>query len=151
MGLDVERIAARWILGQLTGRELAAAATQALVEGYDGPALREIAGTVDPAIRDVAAVFERVLGELRAPQASRDEAALILAKRYAAQIRDGSLSPYTGAKAIWRELFYELRPGDHTLDPFIYWADEFDDTRDPERQKLCESAILDSARQLVGT
>jgi hypothetical protein len=30
MGLDVERIAARWILGQLTGRELSAAATQAL-------------------------------------------------------------------------------------------------------------------------
>ena len=86
--------------------------------------------------------------KLRVQRPSRKEATLFLAKRYAARILDCSLGPYTGAKLIW-ELSYEIRPADHTLDPFIYWGDEFEDTLDPERQRLCESAILDSARELV--
>jgi hypothetical protein len=151
MALDIEQLAARWVLGQLHGKELAGSATQALLDGYDGPALREIAGTAEPLIRDVADVFERALDELRARRPSRKQAALILAKAYAARIVDGSLSPYAGAKAIWQELTSELRPDDHTLDPFIYWADEFEETRDPERRKLCESAIFESARELMNS
>ena len=151
MALDIEQLAARWVLGHVPGEDLPAAATQALVNGYDGPALREIAGTANPLLRDVADLFERALDELGARRPSRKEAALILARGYAARIVDGSLSPYAGAKAIWRECACEVRPDDHTLDPFIYWADEFEDTRDPERRRLCESAIVDSARQLVNS
>jgi hypothetical protein len=151
MTLDVEQIAARWVLGQLTGREAAEAAVQALLEGHDGPALREVAGTVNPVVRDVAPAFERALDELRATRVSRKQAALFLAKRYAARILDGSVSPYSGARSIWQELSLEVRPDDHTLDPFIYWADEYESAHDPERQKQCELAIVDSARTLVAT
>ena len=151
MSVDFEEVAARWVLGQVTGSQVAAAATQALLEGHDGPALREVAGTFGPAIRDVAPAFDRALVELGVAQRSRKEAALFLAKRYAARIVDGSLSPYAGARAIWHELSSAVRPADDALDPFIYWADEYENTHDPERRSQCESAILVSARKLVAT
>jgi hypothetical protein len=149
MESNIERIAARWVLGLISGADLSAIATQALVDGHDGSALRELAGTTDTTLRDSTGLFEQALNELHAPRPSRKEAAFILARFYAAGILDGSLSPYQGAKAIWTKLSYEIRPDDHTLDAFIYWADEFEETDEPQRRSLCEAAIIEGAHELV--
>ena len=71
MALNLDQLAARWILGLMSGSEIANAATQALAEGYDGPGLRVVAGTVDPDLSVVNAEFERALDELKAPRPSR--------------------------------------------------------------------------------
>ena len=149
MTLNIERLAARWVLGLMPGDEIANAATQALAEGHDGPALRSLADTIGTTLREQSIEFEKALAELKAPQPSRTAAAMFLARDYAARILDGSLGPYEGAKKIWVELSGEVRPNDHSLDPFIYWADEYEDAQDTERRRESERAIVESARQLV--
>jgi len=151
MALNLDQLAARWILGLMSGSEIANAATQALAEGYDGPGLRVVAGTVDPDLSDVNAEFERALDELKAPRPSRKAAALLLARDYASRILEGSLGPYEGAKKISVDLAREIRPDDHTLDPFIYWSDEHDDAHDADRRRYCELTIIQSARDLLMT
>ena len=149
MGLNLERLAARWVLGLISGSEIANAATQALAEGYDGTGLRVVAGTVDPDLGDVNAEFERALDELRVPKPSRKAAALLLAREYASRILEGSLGPYEGAKKISVDLAHEIRPDDHTLDPFIYWSDGHEDAAESDRRRDCEVAIIQSSRNLL--
>ena len=74
---------------------------------------------------------------------------MLLAARIAAQIVQGSLEPYIGAKQIW-QLQRRVPEVDHALDPFIYWADEFEDAADEGRQRFCIEAIVASARSLGG-
>ena len=62
MMLDVEQFAARWALEAITSRELPAAAVQALTDGHDGPALRQLAAEIDP-IRSYVARTEQVRAE----------------------------------------------------------------------------------------
>jgi len=42
-----------------------------------------------------------------------------------------------------------LLPGDHCLDPFVYWSSEYQDTSDIERRTLCEKAIRVAAEALI--
>jgi hypothetical protein len=149
MKINIEEIAARWTLAQIAGSEIPDIATQALVDGHDGPALRELAGTIDPALRDTAHRFETALEELQAPSMTRKEAVYILARRVAEQIINQTVKPYEGAKAIWTQFAVEVRPDDHGLDPFIYWADEFEEANELQRKEYCEAAILQSAIELV--
>jgi hypothetical protein len=63
------------------------------------------------------------------------------AKEVAAEILRGSVSPYDGGKRIWQEQQLKLQSGDHRLDPFVYWASEYEETTDPERIQLCTHAL----------
>jgi hypothetical protein len=40
----------------------------------------------------------------------------------------------------------DLKP---QLDPFVYWASEWDDADDPARREYCENAIRIAARDLL--
>jgi hypothetical protein len=75
MQLDVEELAARWVLEAIQGSELPAAATRALTDGFDGQALRELAGEIDPSRGGVSLLVERALSELGAPKLTRRDAA----------------------------------------------------------------------------
>ena len=149
MSLDIEAFAARWILATIPANELPDVASIALTVGHEGPALRELAGEIDPSRSDVSSLVDRVLRELGAPQLTRADAAVVLATRVAARIVDGSVEPYDGAKRIWH-LAREVPEVGHALDPFIYWASEFEDATDDARQQFCAQAILASARSLRG-
>jgi hypothetical protein len=149
MKLDVEQLAARWVLDLIPSDEWPEAAAQALTDGRDGPALRELAGERDPIRSEISRVVERALVELGAPKLSRRDAAMALAKRLAAQIVEGSMEPYDGAKRIWQLQFLVADVG-HALDPFVYWASELEDASDAQRSRFCIDAILASARELVG-
>lgn len=70
------------------------------------------------------------------------------AKTIAAQIIDGTVSPYDGAKLIC-PIMWELPTGDHALDPFIYWEDEYISADTDERRDYCRRAILKSAEHLL--
>jgi hypothetical protein len=149
MSLDIEEFAARWILATIPASELPEVAGIALTVGHDGPALRELAGELDPSRSEVSSLVERALRELGAPQLTRADAAVVLAARVAARIVDGSVEPYDGAKQIWC-LGRDVPEVGHALDPFIYWASEFEDATDDARLQFCTQAILASARSLGG-
>jgi len=70
------------------------------------------------------------------------------AKVIAAEIVDGSVSPYDGAKLIC-PMQWELPDGDHALDGFVYWEDEYDSADTDERRDHCRRAILKVAAHLL--
>ena len=70
------------------------------------------------------------------------------AKGIAKDILAGGTTPYEGAKAIVK-LHLDLVPGDHCLDGFVSWEDEYEDAADEERRSYCERAILKVARDLL--
>jgi len=72
-----------------------------------------------------------------------------IATEIAQEIRHGNISPYAGARRIWFECHQELDVGDHRLDPFVYWASEFEETSEPTRRVLCEDAIRQAAADLI--
>jgi hypothetical protein len=72
-----------------------------------------------------------------------------VAKNIAEEILAGSVSPYDGGYRIWKECQLVLKPGDHRLDPFVYWSSEYEDTSDAERRALCDKAIRLAAEALV--
>ena len=100
--LDVQLIAARWYVEELSGEEMPGLACQALEQGFDGRNLRCLAGLSGPARRDVAPIVDGALQELgvQTPITKRD-AALWMARRVAAQIIEGQIQPYGGACRIW--------------------------------------------------
>jgi hypothetical protein len=61
------------------------------------------------------------------------------------KIIDGEVTPYDGAKMIWKECHGENMPGDHTFDGFVYWADEYEDAVDDARRAHCENALRQTA------
>jgi hypothetical protein len=72
-----------------------------------------------------------------------------IAKHIAEEILAGSVSPYAGGHRIWKECQLALLPGDHRLDPFVYWSSEYQDASDIERRALCDRAIRVAAETLV--
>jgi hypothetical protein len=77
------------------------------------------------------------------PDSDSPETADIIraAQRYAGDIVSGTVSPYDGARRIWKACQLRLPQGDHRLDPFVYWAGEYEDTSEEERRALCDKAL----------
>ena len=71
------------------------------------------------------------------------------AQHIAAKMTRGSVLPYDGGRSIWRECQLALVSGDHRLDPFVYWASEYEDTHDDSRRALCDMALRLAAEMLV--
>jgi hypothetical protein len=71
------------------------------------------------------------------------------ARTIAARIVSGEITPATGARAIWTDVFYHLELGDHCVDQFVYWADAIEDADTDERRDFCESAIVRFAREFL--
>jgi hypothetical protein len=148
--MNIDIINARWILDLLPSEEIPGFATEALTEGLDTPSLRILAGFNNPILSEIGPIFEKALHELGVINYSRQEAALLLAHFYAKQIVDGTLKPYEGASKIWREASDIVRQDNiHSLDPFIYWADEYESSNNKARQKECEKVICENARYLL--
>jgi len=140
-------VAARWVLGLIPSQALPKIATHALEAGLDSPALRELAGELYPTLGASGPLFEQILDEVGIDIPDRSRAGLVLARAYAAQITDGTLSPYEGARKIWRiQIEVALRP---ELDSFVYWASEWQDADGAERRHECEAAIRIAALGLA--
>ena len=63
--IDAQMLQARWVLGDLTNHELVNQAALALKQGFDGTALRLLAGLVKPDLRDVGDLPEGALARCR--------------------------------------------------------------------------------------
>lgn len=79
--LDWEVLQARWILGGIEPQEFVDLATYALQQGFEGPALQQIAGLSSPTLRDLGKLPERVFARIGLKSIDQDGAAALLASR----------------------------------------------------------------------
>jgi len=106
-----------------------------------------VAGELNPTFSETGALLERALDELGVLVPDPLRAGLMVAKAYAAQILDGSLSQIEGARHIW-QIQLEVEGLTLELGPFAYWASEWQEA-DSTRRECCETAIRIVADDLV--
>src|SRR4051812_37088501 len=102
-------IQSRWILNKLPAEELPVLAQDALEHGYDGENIRRIAGLIKPDTFDLQPLMAGFLIELGATtQATKEEAALSLARSVAQAILEKKVGAYEGARFIWKDIVNEM-------------------------------------------
>ena len=124
--MGVQEAIRLFVLGQLLADDLPGVAWQALDEGYDSPALRQLAGAMGCDVQENRAIFLKALDELELTLPEPTEAALAFAKAFASEILAGTISPYEGAKRIWLDV-YNRFPEMTELRVFVGLASEFED------------------------
>ena len=102
MRFDPKKLAVEYYFGDLQYWKLPRMATEALVEGYDGPALRSLAGLTNPVAGDI--LDQAVDSSFRemgvdAPIA-KDDARLILAVESAQKVLDGKSNVFEEATHV---------------------------------------------------
>jgi hypothetical protein len=149
---------ARWILELLAPEALAPLAIDALCNEFDTPALRELAGETARTRFELEPVAARAFRELGLPPLAADEARLVVARSWAERILADLVSPYEGARGIWREGCTEP-PHDERLFEFLRFASEHEDFRFAEESapgryavqiEAIEQSIVEAARRLLG-
>ena len=141
---SLELVAAKWVLGRIPSEALPRIASDLLDAGPDTPTLRRLAGELHPTLGESGPLFEEILDELGVAVPDMSRAGLVLAKAYAAQFIEGSLSAYDGARHIW-EIEMAVEGLTTELGPFVYWASEWEETSNPEERRECEAGIRAAA------
>jgi hypothetical protein len=142
------------VLGLLTSEDIPSVAVRALEQGYDSPALQQLAAESTAPASNITPLFARALSELSVSSPERNAARLIVARFYARRILDGTLSPYEGACKIWlgpaNDALQESEPEQVSswlkLRFFIGLASEYE--VDPEHREAYEREIVNVAREL---
>ena len=146
---SLELVAAKWVLGRMPSEALPRIASDLLEAGPDTPTLRRLAGELHPTLGDSGPLFEEIFDELGVAVPDRSRAGLVLAKAYATQIIEGSLSAYDGARQIWR-IQMEGEGLTPELGPFVYWASEWEEASSPEERREREAGIRAAAVEFAG-
>ncbi|HEY6304975.1 MAG TPA: hypothetical protein VI488_00790 [Candidatus Angelobacter sp.] len=123
MSFDPNLFVAKWYCGLVLPEDIPSFAADAPEAGFDGPALRRLAGLVKPTSLDVGNLFDRLLDEIGGVEVrSRTQAIFKLAKILAQAIVDGKIDPFDGARKLSR---YALEAGyPEGLAEFDQLADE---------------------------
>jgi len=79
--LDPELLQARWVLGGIEPEQFVAIAVSALEQGFDGTALKQLAGLSRPTSSDLGTLPERVFAAMGLKPINRDEAVALLLAR----------------------------------------------------------------------
>lgn len=79
--LDAQLLQAKWVLGGVEPEQLVQAAVAALEQGFDGTALRQLAGLSQRTSRDLGTLPARAFAEMGLKPSSKDEAVSILLDR----------------------------------------------------------------------
>jgi len=151
-------IQARWVLGKLPSEEVPRLAQDALELGYDGKNTRRIAGLIQPNSAELQPLMAGYLTELGVMTGlSREQAGWSLARLVAEGIVEAWISPYEGARFIWREIVNELWPNQkHPLLVFVGNASEYEDCNpyggNPEEtRRQISQDIIEDARALLSS
>jgi hypothetical protein len=144
---NVKAFAAKLLLDLELPNRVTDVAAEALAAGDDSPTLRLLATLSDPRREEVLALLDKLFDEMGGPRLTPESAARQIACSVAADIVNGTVAPYDGAKIIWK-VATRLRPLRlPELDPFIYAASEWEDR--VEDRGLFDRAIVDSANELL--
>ena len=140
---------AKWYCSRVLPEDMPQFAADALEAGYDGTALRQLAGLVKPTTRDVGDLFHRALCEIGAVKIQSKEQALVFLSRLTAlDIVEGRIEPRSGAE-ILSGYAMALRYPDFIAE-FVQLADmprwgEYA----PSPQKLAQDIIAEAQRLLA--
>ena len=144
--MDLDLVAAEWSAGMFAPEKAPQLAVWALEQGFDGKALRELAGLSTATLTGERALIEAALRELGKEPLKVEDAARILTNQTCQQIISGTTTPYAGASRLWTIYGQCGRP--RSLLPFLGFASELEnDTRHRQRY---DSLIVLEARKLLG-
>lgn len=146
---SLDLVASKWVLGRISSEALPQIAADLLEAGLDTPSLRRLAGEMRATLGETGLLFEEILDELGVAIPDRSRAGRVLARTYAAQITEGSMAAYDGARQIW-QIQIEVEGLTPELGPFVYWASEWQEANSPERRRECETGIRAAAFEFVG-
>lgn len=143
--MDLDAVVAEWYLGFYPPERMPMLACWALEAGYDGPALRELAGCANVTWSNHGTLIERALRELGKESLSLSDAERLFAILVCRQIISGGVSPYEGASRLWAA---HNRCGLlETLLPFVGFASEWED--DVAHRNHYEKLIVKAARKFL--
>ena len=92
---------ARWYCSKVVSEDMPAFAADALEAGFDGPALRRLAGLMKPASMDVGDLFQQSLSEIGTVTIrNAEQAAVLLARTTTRDILEQKIDPIRGAIVI---------------------------------------------------
>src|SRR6185312_12779867 len=99
--LNPDLFVAKWYCGFVQTEDLPEFAADALEAGYDGPALRRLAGLIKPTSTDVVDLFEKALTEIGTVKIQNaQQAAVLVARSTARDILEERIDPLRGAACI---------------------------------------------------
>jgi len=143
--MDLDSIVAEWYLGLYPPEKMPMLAAWALEQGFDGAALRELAGRTNATYSDERGLIERALRELGQEPLDLSNAGRLLATLLCQQIVSGTTSPYQGASRIWA--IYDRCGMPKSLIPFVGFASEWED--DLEHRDHYDKLIAEAAKKLL--
>ncbi len=121
-------------------------AADLLVEGYDSPSLRELAGHLRNDPRGAADLWVQVREELGRPYEDDGDARRTLVRHWLQQIVAGVLEPYVGTNLILGNAWHEL--GQPTeLSYLVVLRDDWDDMPQ-SREDICNKIVV-AAREVL--
>jgi hypothetical protein len=143
--MDLNSVTAEWYLGLYPPEKMPMLAVWALEQGFDGPALRELAACTTATYSDEGGLIERALRELGKEPLDLSNAGRLLAILLCEQIVSGKTSPYEGASRIWSVYGRCGRP--KSLIPFVGFASEWED--DLDHRDHYDKLIAEAAREFL--
>lgn len=142
--MSLDEIEVLWALKLLPIDKLPQTAIDLLEAGYDSQPLLELAGLSKSELTEATDLFAKVLFEIGRTPLSKREAALRYTGLISKEIILGKISPYNGAKQIWRASIGLEEPL-HEVDTFVYAASEFEDR--PDDRDFFADEIVKEARR----
>ena len=138
-------MAYRFLAGEVPSEDLPSWAAQALVDGLDSPALRELAGLPRGEVREARDLFRQAVVELGAVLPTEDASPGDLALFWASRVVAGSVAPVDGANWIIR--YGEELGWPERLQRLLGLASVWDDW--PEGRRETERSIVAEAQALL--
>ena len=146
--MDIAHIEALWRLGRLPVDAVETFAVDALMEGYDGPALRELAWP-HSSWGEVGDLFAKALEEMGRPPLDRRGAIAQVIRHLAAEIVAGRVPAFEGARDLYYDVCWDFDDwGDYeSVADLLRWANVFED--DAERRDEFERKIRHRCQELL--
>jgi hypothetical protein len=145
--MNIELAEALWILEMLSQDELPDIAIELLDDGLYSPDLQKLSELSPDSSNEISDAFERSLLSLGRGRLTKTNAVQIYARAIAAEILNGEITPYSGARKIWDATLKIADPTVPDLDPFIYAASEHEER--PNDREFFNQEILKCARELL--
>jgi hypothetical protein len=139
---------AKWYCSEIWSEDMPTFAADALEAGYDGPALRKLAGLIKPTSVDIGDLFQRALNEIGTVKIlSQIQAVYWMSRVVATDMVEGRTDPVKGAEILARYArmanYPPILAEFLSLEDMPYWGDYA-----PPRAKLVKD-IIEQARLLL--
>jgi hypothetical protein len=139
---------AKWYCSKVRREDMPAFAADALEAGYDGPALRRLAGLIKPTSYEIGTLFQDALREIgQIKVRSFEQAVFFLSRITAADIVEGRMDPLLGT-CILADYARQLGYPEHLAEFFALYDLPMWGEYAPPRDQFVRN-IMDQARKFL--